>query len=110
MKLKPPFKITPYHANIITDQRFDLDWFKQFDIVMNALDNLGMLFLRVYCILTYNIEARRHVNRMCLATGKPLIESGTAGLLGQATVHVKASNYNCIIMLYNVITGRNRVL
>lgn len=41
---------------------------------MNALDNLG---------------ARRHVNRLCLATGVSLIESGTAGYLGQVSVHMK---------------------
>jgi ubiquitin-like 1-activating enzyme E1 B len=76
-QLEPPFTITPYHANIITDPRFTLDWFKSFDFVMNALDNL---------------EARRHVNKMCLAAGKPLIESGTAGLLGQASLHMKVSS------------------
>lgn len=40
----------------------------QFDIVLNALDN---------------VDARRHVNRVCLATDKPLIESGTMGYVGQ---------------------------
>ena len=30
-----------------------------------------------------NLEARRHVNRLCLAAETPLIESGTAGYLGQ---------------------------
>jgi hypothetical protein len=38
---------------------------------MNALDNLS---------------ARRHVNRVCLAAGVPLIESGTQGYLGQVQV------------------------
>lgn len=32
------------------------------------------------------IAARNHVNRMCLAADVPLVESGTAGYLGQATV------------------------
>lgn len=72
--INPLAKITPYHTNIITDARFDVDWFRSFDLVMNALDNL---------------EARKHVNRMCLASNTPLIESGTAGLLGQASVHIK---------------------
>lgn len=40
-------------------------------MVMNALDNRA---------------ARNHVNRMCLAANVPLIESGTAGYLGQVTV------------------------
>jgi ubiquitin-like 1-activating enzyme E1 B len=33
-------------------------------MVLNALDN---------------IDARRHVNRMCLATGKAMIDAGTTG-------------------------------
>lgn len=28
-------------------------------------------------------QARRHVNRLCLASGRALVESGTAGYLGQ---------------------------
>jgi ubiquitin-like 1-activating enzyme E1 B len=40
----------------------------QFNIVLNALDN---------------VDARRHVNRVCLATDMPLIESGTMGYVGQ---------------------------
>lgn len=37
-------------------------------MVLNGLDNL---------------EARRHVNRLCLAAEVALVESGTAGHLGQ---------------------------
>jgi ubiquitin-like 1-activating enzyme E1 B len=48
-------------------ERFGLRFFKQFDLVFNALDN---------------VDARKHVNRVCLATKKPLIESGTTGYLG----------------------------
>ena len=50
------------------EPQYDVDFFKSFDLVMNGLDNL---------------EARRHVNRLCLAAETPLIESGTAGYLGQ---------------------------
>jgi ubiquitin-like 1-activating enzyme E1 B len=32
------------------------------------------------------VDARRHVNMMCLAADVPLIESGTTGYLGQAYV------------------------
>ena len=39
-----------------------------FDIILNGLDNL---------------EARRHVNRLAMAADVPLVESGTAGYLGQ---------------------------
>ena len=31
------------------------------------------------------LKARRHVNRLCLAAGVPLVESGTAGFLGQVS-------------------------
>lgn len=42
-------------------------------MVMNALDNRS---------------ARNHVNRLCLAADIPLVESGTAGYLGQVTVRL----------------------
>ncbi|KAI9594552.1 hypothetical protein BDF19DRAFT_471629 [Syncephalis fuscata] len=70
LQFNPAVDIQAHHANI-KDQRFDVNWFRGFDLVTNALDNL---------------DARRHVNRMCLAANVPLIESGTAGYLGQATV------------------------
>ncbi|KAG8871272.1 E1 ubiquitin-activating protein uba2 [Tulasnella sp. 332] len=69
----PSCRITPIHANIKEDQ-YDVQWFKSFDIVLNALDNL---------------DARRHVNKMCMAADVPLIESGTAGYLGQVQPIVK---------------------
>uniref|UniRef100_A0A8D0GW12 THIF-type NAD/FAD binding fold domain-containing protein n=1 Tax=Sphenodon punctatus TaxID=8508 RepID=A0A8D0GW12_SPHPU len=42
-------------------------------------------------------SARNHVNRMCLAADIPLIESGTAGYLGQVTVIKKGVTecYEC---------------
>jgi len=46
----------------------------QFNIVLNALDN---------------VDARRHVNRLCLSVGIPLIESGTEGYVGQVRAIVK---------------------
>ena len=52
----------------VKEPQYNVDFFKSFDLVMNGLDNL---------------EARRHVNRLCLAAETPLIESGTAGYLGQ---------------------------
>ncbi len=54
--------------------KYDVGFYKQFVLVMNALDN------RI---------ARSHVNRMCLAANIPLIESGSSGTLGHVTVHKK---------------------
>ncbi|KAF9431553.1 E1 ubiquitin-activating protein uba2 [Entomortierella beljakovae] len=70
LAFNPNVNIVSRHQNI-KEQEFSVDWFKGFDLVMNALDNL---------------DARRHVNKMCLAANIPLIESGTAGYLGQVTV------------------------
>ena len=50
------------------ETQYDVDFFRGFDLVLNGLDNL---------------EARRHVNRLCLAAETPLVESGTTGYLGQ---------------------------
>ncbi|EMR67006.1 putative family protein [Eutypa lata UCREL1] len=69
-KFNPNVEIVAHHANI-KDAQFNVEWFRGFKIVLNALDNL---------------EARRHVNRMCLAADVPLIESGTTGFNGQVQV------------------------
>ncbi|KAF8185021.1 hypothetical protein K438DRAFT_1723883 [Mycena galopus ATCC 62051] len=69
----PNVQITPIYGNI-KEPQYDLEWFQQFDIVLNALDNL---------------DARRHVNKMCMATQIPLVESGTAGYLGQVQPLIK---------------------
>ncbi|URE25909.1 SUMO-activating enzyme subunit [Musa troglodytarum] len=81
LKFMPQINITPYHANV-KDPGFNVDFFKQFNVVLNGLDNL---------------DARRHVNRLCLAAEVPLIESGTTGFLGQVTVHIKGRTecYEC---------------
>ncbi|KAN0084862.1 hypothetical protein V8E54_001329 [Elaphomyces granulatus] len=80
-KFQPNAKLEAYHANI-KDSRFNVDWFADFNIVFNALDNL---------------DARRHVNRMCLAANVPLIESGTTGFNGQVQVIKKGQTecYDC---------------
>ncbi|KAF3932290.1 hypothetical protein ABW19_dt0205315 [Dactylella cylindrospora] len=66
-KFNPNVNLIADHANI-KDPKFNVEWFKSFAIVFNALDNL---------------DARRHVNKMCLAADVPLIESGTTGFNGQ---------------------------
>ncbi|KAL4780988.1 hypothetical protein BJX76DRAFT_27497 [Aspergillus varians] len=78
---QPSAKIEAYHANI-KDSQFNVDWFATFNIVFNALDNL---------------DARRHVNKMCLAADVPLVESGTTGFNGQVQVIMKGKTecYDC---------------
>ncbi|RDX46452.1 hypothetical protein OH76DRAFT_1406967 [Lentinus brumalis] len=78
----PNVKITPIHANI-KEPQFDVAWFRGFDLVLNALDNL---------------DARRHVNKMCIAANVPLVESGTAGYLGQVQPILKdrAECFDCV--------------
>ncbi|XP_076314271.1 ubiquitin-like activating enzyme 2 [Tachypleus tridentatus] len=80
-KFNPKAKIIAHHDNIMKPD-YSVDFFKQFSIVMNALDNRS---------------ARSHVNRMCLAADVPLVESGTAGYLGQVTVIIKGQTecYEC---------------
>ncbi|KAI3875293.1 hypothetical protein MKX03_036898 [Papaver bracteatum] len=75
LRFRPQINITPYHANV-KDPDFNVDFFKQFNVVLNGLDNL---------------DARRHVNRLCLAADVPLVESGTTGFLGQS----KTECYEC---------------
>lgn len=81
LKFNPRVKIEAHHANI-KDSQFNVEWFRGFNIVFNALDNM---------------EARRHVNKMCLAADIPLIESGTTGFNGQVQVIKKGVTacYDC---------------
>lgn len=66
------------HNSILLSE-FDVDFFKQYSFVINALDNYA---------------ARSHVNRMCLAAEIPLLESGTAGYTGQLKL-IKNSLTSC---------------
>uniref|UniRef100_A0A8C5UGB8 SUMO-activating enzyme subunit 2 n=1 Tax=Malurus cyaneus samueli TaxID=2593467 RepID=A0A8C5UGB8_9PASS len=77
----PEANIIAYHDSIMNPD-YNVEFFRQFTLVMNALDNRA---------------ARNHVNRMCLAADIPLIESGTAGYLGQVTVIKKGVTecYEC---------------
>jgi len=78
----PNAKIVAHHDSIFNPE-YSMNYFKGFDMVMNALDNRA---------------ARNHVNRMCLAADIPLIESGTAGYLGQVTLIKKGQTecYECV--------------
>lgn len=76
-KFRSDVELTPYHTSVFSFC-FDSEFFKKFDIVFNALDNMA---------------ARRHVNRMCVSISKPIIESGTSGYLGQVEplIYLKAN-------------------
>ncbi|KAF8634042.1 hypothetical protein AX17_004307 [Amanita inopinata Kibby_2008] len=78
----PNVRITPIHGNI-KEPQYDIEWFQRFDIALNALDNL---------------DARRHVNKMCMAAQIPLVESGTAGYFGQVQPLLKDRTecFDCI--------------
>ncbi|XP_028931433.1 SUMO-activating enzyme subunit 2 isoform X1 [Ornithorhynchus anatinus] len=81
LQFYPEANIVAYHDSIMNPE-YNVEFFRQFILVMNALDNRA---------------ARNHVNRMCLAADVPLIESGTAGYLGQVTVIKKGVTecYEC---------------
>uniref|UniRef100_A0A671SU20 SUMO-activating enzyme subunit 2 n=1 Tax=Sinocyclocheilus anshuiensis TaxID=1608454 RepID=A0A671SU20_9TELE len=81
LRFCPSANITAYHDSIMNPD-YNMEFFRNFQLVMNALDNRA---------------ARNHVNRMCLAADIPLIESGTAGYLGQVTVIKKGQTecYEC---------------
>ena len=63
----------------IKESRFGIDFFRGFDLVLNGLDN---------------IEARRHVNRLCQAAEVPLVESGTEGYVGQVLARDVKPSFN----------------
>ncbi|KDO27496.1 hypothetical protein SPRG_07085 [Saprolegnia parasitica CBS 223.65] len=81
LQFNPSAKITAHHENI-KSSRYAIEYFEQFALVLNALDN---------------VDARKHVNRLCLAANVPLIESGTTGYLGQVSVIKKGETecYEC---------------
>lgn len=81
LRFAPGAEIKAHHDSIMKDD-YGLSFFKGFALCLNALDNRA---------------ARNHVNRMCLAANIPLVESGTAGYLGQVTVIRKGKTecYEC---------------
>jgi molybdopterin/thiamine biosynthesis adenylyltransferase len=81
-KFNPDVNVVAYHGNI-KDTRFGTKYIAGFDVVLNALDN---------------VDARKHVNRLCLSTSVPLIDAGTTGYLGQVMPIYKGQTacYECI--------------
>ena len=94
-KFNPHIKLEAHHANI-KDPQFNIEWFQSFALVFNALDNL---------------DARRHVNKMCLAADVPLIESGTTGFNGQVQPIIKVGRTKPFSGIKKLIRpGQNRML
>lgn len=83
-------KVVAHVGNIMDHARFSLAFFQRFKIVLNALDNISTPNedVQMHLYIIARIDARRYVNNMCQAVGLPLVESGTAGYLGQCTVHI----------------------
>lgn len=81
LQFNPDTRIKSYHDSIMATE-YGVNFFKKFDVVLNALDNR---------------QARNHVNRMCLNAEVPLIESGTAGYNGQVELIKKGLTqcYEC---------------
>ena len=65
-------KYQAHHGNVCDAQLFNVPFLQQFDVILNALDN---------------VEARRRVNRLALAAKVPLVEAGTTGYLGQGELY-----------------------
>lgn len=51
-------------------------------------------------LLKWVIDARRHVNKMCMAGGIPSVESGTAGYLGQVQPLLKVRLYTSRVCMF----------
>lgn len=74
----PEVEIVAHYGNVQAPE-FGVSYYSQFDVVLSALDNLA---------------TRRYVNRMCVAADVPLVESGTAGFLGQVQP-IRAGHTEC---------------
>ncbi|OAF69465.1 SUMO-activating enzyme subunit 2 [Intoshia linei] len=82
LKFNKNANILPKHISIF-DSSFDVEYFKKFKIVISALDN---------------IEARSHVNRLCLASNVYLIDAASQGYIGQTRIIIKGMTqcYECL--------------
>jgi ubiquitin-like 1-activating enzyme E1 B len=74
--------IRAHHGNIKDQELFNSEYIEKFDLVLNALDN---------------IDARRHVNRLCVNKNIILIESGTQSYMGnvEAIIPHQSECYEC---------------
>ncbi|ELP87981.1 ubiquitin-activating enzyme E1b, putative [Entamoeba invadens IP1] len=68
-RYNPRATVISHHCEI-QNKKFDVSFYKRFDVVINALDNL---------------QARKYVNHMCVCSDVPLVDGGTSAFLGQTT-------------------------
>lgn len=82
-KTRNDLNLKSYVGNIKNLLMFDHEFFKQFDLILNALDN---------------IDARTYINKICNDFNIALVNSGTEGFLGTVSCHIKGITpcYNCI--------------
>lgn len=82
MRKDSELNLTALVGNIKDKTKFPEEFFKQFKLIFNALDN---------------IDARTYVNKICIENSIPLVNSGTKGYFGTITVHLRDLTpcYNC---------------
>jgi ubiquitin-like 1-activating enzyme E1 B len=82
LRLRKNLNITAYVGNIKDTSRFNYAFFRSFDVILNALDN---------------IEARTYINKVCQDLNLKLVNSGTEGFFGSVSCHIKnlTECYNC---------------
>ncbi|KAF8119798.1 hypothetical protein EV363DRAFT_1183529, partial [Boletus edulis] len=73
----PNVRIQPIHANI-KESQFDVEWIRA---------------TTPHFMTCCEPDARRHVNKLCMAAGIPLVKSGTAGYLGQVKPLLKVRSF-----------------
>ena len=55
------------HNGDIMEEKFGISFFSQFTVILNSL---------------VNVDARKHINRLCLAANRPLINADSTGYSG----------------------------
>lgn len=75
-------KLKAYVGNIKDKALFNKEFFNQYDLILNALDNL---------------DTRYYMNLICMKNNIPLINSGSEGYLGSIGCHMQGLSpcYNC---------------
>lgn len=80
------YNLNSFIGNIMDKTKFPLSFFKKFEVILNALDN---------------IEARSYINNLCYMLNIPLINGGTEGLKGFVGVYPMIDHDNDIYPCYD---------